>query len=156
MFWRTYGSVIGWMFAVGVVTAGLFLFVVFAWLLPPDRGEEFAVVLMPVYGGFFGAVTAAAASAVYGVGLALWTRRPGRSVASRAWVGAAAAGVGAFGFWVLFGYAVSGPFALPLWSGVGGASAALALLVAGPLTARAARRAPRPAQVPDPAVLGAA
>lgn len=152
MFWRTYGSVIGWMVAVGVVTAGLFLFVVFAWLIPPDRGEESVIVLLPLYGGFFGAVTATAASLTYGVGLAVWTCRPGRSVASRAWIGAVAAGVGAFGFWVLFGYALSGPYGLPVWSGVGGASAVLGLLVAGPLTARAARRASSQSQAPDPVV----
>lgn len=62
---ETYGPVIGWMFVVGVVAAGLFLFVVFAWLIPPDRGEESAIVLMPFYGGFFGAVTAAASSLLY-------------------------------------------------------------------------------------------
>ena len=152
MFWRTYGSVIGWMFAVGVVAAGAFLFVVFAWLIPPDRGEEFAIVLMPFYGGFFGAVTATAASLIYGVGLVVWTRRPGRSVASRAWSGAVAAGGGAFAFWALFGYALSGPYGLPVWISIGGASAVLALLVAGPLTARAARRPSGQSQAPDPAV----
>ena len=155
MFWRTYGSVIGWMFVVGVVAAAVLLLVVFAWLVPPDRGEESAIVLMPFYGGFLGAVTATAANVAYGVGLVVWTRRAGRSVASQAWVGAVAAGAGAFGFWALFGYAVSGMPGLPVWSGVGGASAVLALLIAGPLTARAARRASTGSHAPDAAVASA-
>lgn len=150
MFWRTYGSVIGWIFVVGIVAAGLFLFVVFTWLIPPDRGEESAIWLMPFYGGFFGAVTAAAVSLVYSLALLVWTRRPGHSVTSLAWIGAVAAGLGAFGFWVLFGYALSGPYGLPVWSGIGGASSLLALLVAGPLTARAARRAPGGSRASDP------
>lgn len=141
MFWRTYGAVIGWMFAVGIVAAGLFLLVVFGWLIPPDRGEEFAIALMPFYGGFFGALTAAAASLLYGLCLVVWARRASRSVASRAWVGALAAGAGALAFWVIFGFALSGSYGLPVWSGIGGASAVLAMVVAGPLTSRAARRA---------------
>jgi len=152
MFWRTYGSVIAWMLVIGTLAAGLFLFVVFAWLIPPDRGEESVIWFMPFYGGFFGAITAAVASLIYGLVLVVWTRQPGRSVASRAWIGAVAAGTGAFAFWVIFGYVLSGPYGLPVWGGIGGASAALALLVAGPLTARAARRAPSPLQAPDPVV----
>lgn len=151
MFWRTYGSVIAWMIVIGVLAAGLLLFA-FAWLVPPDRGEESSSWLMPFYGGFFGAITAAAASLIYGLALSVWTRRAGRSVASRAWIGAVAAGVGALGFWVLFGYVLSGPYGLPVWSGIGGAAAVLALVVAGPLTARAARRASSQSQTPDPVV----
>ncbi|WP_336632484.1 MULTISPECIES: hypothetical protein [unclassified Microbacterium] len=151
MFWRTYGAVVGWMFVVGIVAAGLFLFVVFAWLVPPDRGEEDAVWLMPFFGGFFGALDAAAASLSYALALLGWTRRPGRSVGSRAGVGAVAAGVGALAFWMVFGYARSGPDALPVWSVVGAASAVLAVLVAGPLTVRAARRASGPVGAASPA-----
>jgi hypothetical protein len=141
MFWRTYGAVIGWMLAVGAVVAGLLLLVVFGLLIPPDRGEESAIALMPFYGAFFGAVTAAAAALIYGVCLAVWTRRRARSVASQAWVGAVAAGAGAAAFWLVFGYALSGAYGMPVWGTVAAASAILAMSVAGPLTARAARRA---------------
>lgn len=152
MFWKTYGSVIGWMFVVGIAAAGLFLLVVFAWLIPPDRGEESALWLMPFYGGFFGALTAAAASLAYALVLIFWTRRAGRSVGSHAWMGGAAAGVGALAFWVVFGSALSGPYGSPVWGGIGGASAVLALSVAGPLTVRAARRASRSSQAAGPVV----
>lgn len=141
MFWRTYGSVIGWMFVVGIVAAGLFLFIVFAWLLPSDRGEESAIVLMPFYGGFFGAITAAVASLFYSVALGSWIRPPGRSVASRAAIGAGAAGTGALVFWLVFGYSLSGVDGLPVWGGIGAACAVLAVVVAAPLTVRASRRA---------------
>lgn len=141
MFWKTYGPVVGWMFVVGVVAAGLFLFAVFAWLIPPDRGEESALVLIPVYGGFFGALTAAAASALYVVSLMLWTRGARRSIASRVWLGALSSGVGALAFWVILGFILSGASGLPVWSGIGAGSALLATLTAGVFTARASRRA---------------
>jgi hypothetical protein len=146
MFWRTYGSVIGWMFGVGIVVGGLFLLVVFGWLVPPDRGEESVIVALPAYGGFFGALTAASASLIYGICLGLWTQRRRRSIASRAWVGGLSSAAGALGFWLIFGLALSGPYGLAVWGAMfGGASAVLAMSVAGPLTARAARRADRDA-----------
>ncbi|BDV31590.1 hypothetical protein OAU46_03215 [Microbacterium terricola] len=142
MFWRTYGSVIGWMLGVGIVVGGLFLFVVFGWLVPPDRGEESVIVVLPAYGGFFGALTAASASLTYATCLALWTRRRRRSIASRAWVGGLSSAVGALGFWLIFGFVLSGPYGLAVWGAMlGGASAILAMSVAVPLTVRAARRA---------------
>ncbi|MFE2774044.1 hypothetical protein [Microbacterium resistens] len=140
MFWKTYGAVVAWMFAVGTVAAGLVLFAVSLWL-PPDPGEEAVIALMPFYGGFFGALTAAAASILYAASLRVWITAARRSPASHAWVGALSSGIGALAFWVVFGFALSGTSGLPVWSGIGGASAILAMLVAGPLTARAARRA---------------
>ena len=128
------------MFFVGVVGTGAYFFVFFAWIAPPSPGVNFALEMMPIWGGLCGAVTAAAASVVYGVCVALWTRRPRRSVTSRAWVGAMSAGVGAFAFWTLLGYAVGGARALPTWSILALAAGAGAALIAGPLTARAARR----------------
>ncbi|WP_103663179.1 hypothetical protein [Microbacterium sp. CJ77] len=71
MFWRTYGTVVGWMLGAGVVAGGLLLLAV----------------------------------------------------------------------WVLFGLASSGPAGLPVWAGIGAACALFAMLIAAPLTARAARRA---------------
>jgi len=143
MFWRAYGAVIGWLVAVGVVVGGLFFLAVFGWLIPPDRGEESAIALMPIVGGIFGALTAAAASLIYGLCLKLWIHRRGRSIASRAWVGALSAGAGALVFWTVFGLVRSGPDGVRAWSVIGVAAAAVAALVAGPLTARAARRADR-------------
>lgn len=143
MFWRTYGSVIGWLFFVGVVGTGAYFFVYFAWIAPPSPGVNFAPETMAAWGGFSGAVTAAAASVVYGVSVALWTGRPDRSVASRAWVGAMSAGIGAFAFWTLMGYTVGGARALPLWSIVAAVAGVCAALTAGPCTARVARRASR-------------
>ena len=143
MFWRSYGSVIGWMLAAGAVAGAAFLLVVFGLLVPVDRGEESVIVVLPFYGGFFGALTATAASVLYGVSLSLWTLRAHRSVASRAWLGAASAAVGALGFWLVYGYALSGPYGLPVWGAIGAAAAALAVITAGPLTARAAHRADR-------------
>ncbi len=141
MFWRTYGTVIGWMLGVGTVAGGLLLLVVFGWLIPLDRGEESALVLMPFYGGFLGLITAVVASSTYGVCLGLWSRRPSRSIGSRAVIGALSAGVGALALWVLFGLAWSGADGLMVWVGIGAACALFAMLIAGPLTARAARRA---------------
>jgi hypothetical protein len=151
MFWKTYGAVIGWMFGVGVVAGALFLLVVFGWFVPPDRGEESVLLVMPFYGGFFGALAASAASLAYGLALALWTQRP-HSVASRAWVGALSAAAGAFAFWVVFGYALSALYGLQVWAVIGAASGLLAMLTAGPLTARAARRAQNRADEPERAV----
>lgn len=141
MFWRTYGTVVGWMLGAGVVAGGLLLLVVFGWLIPLDRGEESALLLMPFYGGFFGLITAGAASLAYGVCLGLWSRRPGRSIGSRAAIGTLSAGLGALAVWVLFGLASSGPASLPVWGGIGAACGLFAMLIAAPLTARAARRA---------------
>lgn len=132
------------MLVVGIIAAALLLLVVFAWLVPPDRGEESALWLIPFYGAFFGALTAAAAGVLYGLALIIWTRRSGRSVRSRAWIGAVGAGIGAFAFWLLYGYVLSGTHGVPVWSGVGGGAGVVAMLVAGPLTARAARRAADP------------
>ena len=142
MFWRTYGSVIGWMFFVGVVGTGAYFFVLFAWIAPSSSGVNVAPETMAIWGGFSGAVTAAAASVVYGVSVALWTRRPDRSVASRAWIGASSAGVGAFAFWALLGYIVGGP-ALLSWAVVATVAGVCAALTAGPFTALAVRRASR-------------
>lgn len=143
MSWKTYGAVVGWIVGVGVAVGALLTLVVFAWLIPPDRGEEGVLAFMPVLGGFFGAMTAVAASVLYALCLALWTHRPGRSIASRAWVGALSAGGGALVFWIVFGLALSGSSGLLLGAWFGGASAVVAMLVAGPLTSRAARRADR-------------
>lgn len=132
---------IGWLFVIGIVTAAVFLFIVFMWLVPPDRGEESALVLVPFYGAFFGALTAAAASTLYATCMILWTRGPNRSIASRAWLGAFSAGIGALAFWIIFGFSLSGASGIPVWSGVGAGSAALAMLTAGPFTSRASRRA---------------
>ncbi len=52
------------MLAIGAIAGAVFLLVVFGLLIPPDRGEESAIVLMPFVGGFFGLITALVSSAV--------------------------------------------------------------------------------------------
>lgn len=140
MLWRTYGRVIGWMLAIGVIAGAVFLLVVFGLLIPPDRGEESAIVLMPFVGGFFGLITALVSSATYYLGLFLWTRRPHRTGSSRAWLGAACAAFGAVGFWLIFGFTLSNWPGVPVWGGIGVVAGILAALIAGPLTTRAAQR----------------
>ena len=140
MFWRTHGAVIAWLIGGGLVVGALLLLLVFGLLIPPDRGEEIAMVIVPLYGAFFGGVTGVAASLVYGASMMLWTRREDRSIASRAWVGALSAATGALAFWLVFGLALTGPVGIAVWGGIGAASAAVVIMVAGPLTARAARR----------------
>lgn len=140
MLWGTYGRVIGWILAVGTSVGGVFLLVVFGLFIPVDRGEESAILLMPFVGAFFGFVTALVSSATYYVGLFVWTRRPHRSVSSRGWLGASCAALGALGFWLSFGFTLSGWSGVPVWGGIGVAAAILASLIAGPLTVRAAHR----------------
>ena len=142
MFWRSYGRVILWLLAAGAIVGAAFL-LVFGLLVPPDRGEESALLVVPFIGAFFGVLTAAAASALYGFALWLWTRPARRSVASRSWLGAAAAGIGVLGFWLVFGFMLSGTYGLPVWGKLGAVGAGLAMVLAGPLTARASRRADR-------------
>lgn len=149
MLWRTYGRVIGWMLAIGAIAGALFLLVLFGFLVPPDRGEESAIALMPFVGGFFGLITALVSGATYYMGLSLWTRRPHRSVKSRTWLGAACAALGALGFWLLFGFTLSSWPGVPVWGGIGAASGSVAALVAGPLTARSAQR-----ETLQPALIG--
>lgn len=140
MLWRTYGRVIGWMLAVGAIAGAVFLLVVFGLLIPVDRGEESAIVIMPFVGGFFGLITALVSSATYYLGLFVGTRRPHRSVSSRAWLGAACAALGALGFWLIFGFTLCSWPGVPVWGGIGAAAGILAALIAGPLTAQAAKR----------------
>jgi heme exporter protein D len=148
MFWRSYGRVIIWLLAVGAVVGAAFFLVIFGLFIPPDRGEESVLVLIPFLGACFGLFAATASSVLYGLGVWLWTRGVARSVASRAWVGAGSAGFGVLALWLVFGFLRSGTYGLPVWGGIGVASAALAMLVAGPLTARAARRADAAALLP--------
>jgi hypothetical protein len=148
MFWGRYGSVVAWLFAVGVAVGAVFL-LLFAWVVPPDRGEEGVIVLLPFVGAFFGAVTAGVAALGYWFALALWTRPARRSVPSRALMGAIGAGAGAMVFWIGFGFALSGAYGLPVWGVLGLICALIAALVAGPLTARAARRADRAGSAGD-------
>jgi heme exporter protein D len=141
MFWSRYGGVIGWLFLVGVLTGAVLLLVVFGLLDQPDPGEEGAVVLMPFYGAAGGAVIATAASLSYWLGMSLWNRQPGRSVSSRAGMGALSAGAGAAMVWILYGFATSGGYGAAVWSVPGIFCALVAALTAGPLTRRAARLA---------------
>ena len=129
-----------WMLVAGAVVGAAFL-LVFGLLLPPDRGEESALLVMPFFGAFFGVLSAATAGALYAIALWLWTRGISRSVASRSWIGAFSAGLGAFGLWLLLGLKLSGVYGLPVWGSLGVVCAVLAMLIAAPLTAHAARRA---------------
>ncbi|MET0297024.1 MAG: hypothetical protein ABW024_06455 [Microbacterium sp.] len=141
MFWSRYGGVIGWLFVVGAGLGAAMMTVLFGWLIPPDRGEESVVFAMPLFGAAVGAVSALAASAGYWIGEGFWIRKAVRTVASRAWVGGLAAGAGVATFWIVYGFAMSGGFGLVVWIPIGVICGLIALIVATPLTARAARRA---------------
>jgi hypothetical protein len=141
MFWYRYGGVMGSLVLVGVGLGAVLMSVVFGWLVPPDRGEESVIFLMPFFGGVVGAVSAIAASVGYWCGVGFWVRRAGRTVASRAWVGGLAAGVGVATLWIMCGFTMSGGHGLVVWVPVGSFCGLIALAVATPLTVRAARRA---------------
>lgn len=140
MFWRRYGGVAGLLMLVGSLVGAAFFFVVFVFLIPPDRGEESIAPFMPIMGAFFGGVTALVASMSFLLCLFAWTRCRSRSVRSRAWVGASAAGGGAGLVWVAVGLAWNSVYAWAAWGSIALISALLAAAVAGPLTRRAARR----------------
>lgn len=143
MLWSQYGGVVGWIFVIGVLLGAAVMFVLFGWLVPPDAGEEAAVVLMPFIGAIVGAFSALAASLGYGLAIASWTRRPGRTLTSRATIGGAGAGGGILVLWIGYGLATSGGFGLIVWVPIALACAVIASIVTIPLTARAARRADR-------------
>jgi len=143
MFWDRYGGVVGWLFLVGVGLGAVLMGVLFGWLIPPDRGEESVVFVMPFFGAAVGAVSATAASLGYWIGMGLLIGREGRTVASRAWGGGLASAIGAATLWIVYGFAMSGSYGLVVWVPTGLVCGAVAAAVAGPLTARAARRADR-------------
>lgn len=133
MFWDIYGSAVRWMFAVEALAGGLILFTAAAWFMPSEPGDQFGgAFVLAVYGSVAGLLTATTASLMYRFCLGPWTRRAHRSRASRAWVGTGAAAVGAYAPWLVFGI-------YGLWLGL--VPALIAMMVAGPFTARAARRA---------------
>lgn len=141
MFWGRYGSVVGWLFLVGVLTGAALTLVVFGVLVAPDPGEEGAVALMPFLGAAGGAVVAAGATVSYVLGMSLWSRRPDRSVTSRAGMGALSAGAGAALVCVVYGFVTSGGYGLAVWWLPALFCAVVAAATVGPLTGRAARLA---------------
>jgi hypothetical protein len=154
VFWSRYGGVGGLLLLAGAVVGAALFFVLFGFLLPPDRGEESVVPFMPIMGAFFGGLTGLGAGAAFLLGLFGWTRRRMRSVRSRAWIGAGSAAVGAALVWISVGIAWNSVYAWAVWGPIALFSALLAAVVAGPLTARAARRADKAeavASVPVPA-----
>lgn len=140
MFIDRYGRVAGYLLLGGVIFGAALFLIVFGLLVPPDRGEEGVVAFMPFMGAFFGMLTALPASAACLLCLFAWTRRGIRSVRSRAWIAAGGAAAGAAVPWLVVGI-VSGPFALIVWGSLAAFCALLAAVVAGPVVARASRRA---------------
>lgn len=142
MFWVAYRQVLGWLTVIGAAV-GLILMLLEPVLLPPDAGEDGIAVRIALAsaGSIVGAATGLAAG--FGV-LALlkpWTWYADRTIASRAWVAALGAVIGASLLWVgigvhAYGEFVSWAFWLPLCGVFGLASA----VSAAALTTRAARR----------------
>ena len=142
MFWKTYGRVVGALIAVGVgIGAGFGI--LFPFLVPPDAGEDDLMlrVVLAVWGAAFGGVVAAVAAVSFAIVVGVWAGDRERSAGSRGWMGALGAGAGAAAAWIVFGALQNNPYAWGLWVGLAIVSGALAALVAGPLTMRAARRA---------------
>lgn len=133
MFWETYGSAVRWMFAVEAVAGGIILAAIQLLYVPSEPGQQPGdVFIMAIFGSLAGVLTATTASLVYRLCLGVSIRRPRRSIASRAWIGTGAAGLGALALW-----AVGGVYGML----VGLIPTLIAMVVAGPLTVRAARRA---------------
>jgi hypothetical protein len=144
-----YGGVAGLLILIGSIIGAALFFLVLGILVPPDRGEESVITVLPFMGAFVGAANSLAAAVAYLLGMFGWTRRAGRSVRSRAWIGAGSAAAGAALVWVGFGIAWNSGYAWAVWGAIAVFTALLAAVVAGPLTARAARRADR---ATDPSV----
>ncbi len=121
------------MFAVEALVGGVTLSVIQASYVPSEPGQQAGdVFIMAVLGALAGVLTATTASLVYRLCLGAWVRRPHRSIASRAWIGTGAAGVGALALWTVGGI-------YGMWFGL--IPTLIAMVVAGPLTVRGARRA---------------
>lgn len=136
-----YVPVAGWLALGGTVAGAVVCGLLFGFLIPPDRGEEDVVWIMPLYGAFAGFVAVLPAIVGFWAGLLLWTRTPARSVSSRAAVATTwAAGV-ALVFWVAVVTATTGGYGLLVGLFLGGLTAVVTAAIVGPATVRAARRA---------------
>ncbi len=143
MFWKRYARVVWTLVIVGTVVGGLLFFVVFGFLLPPDRGEESAVPIVVVFGVVLGAATGVAASLGFALAVWVWTRGPARSPASIAAMAALGAGGGVALSWAAYGLATWTIGAWTVWGAIAVVLGLLAAAVAAPATARAVRRAER-------------
>jgi hypothetical protein len=143
---RMYRRVLGMLVLVGAV-AGCVLMAALALLAPADPWPGTGLfVLFLLWGSLLGIVGALGASAGLALTLLVWTWRRSRGVASRAWLGALGAAVGAAVIWLLVGFVswlvgVDGADALLFAVFMALLSAVIAGAAAGPITARAARRA---------------
>lgn len=135
-----YVPVVGCLALGGSVTGALVCAVLFGFLIPPDRGEEGVVWVLPFYGAFVGFVAVLPAVLGFWVALLLWTRSRQRSVASRAAVATASAAGTAFVFWLAVVTAATGGYGVVLGLFSGGLTAVVTVAIVGPVTVRAARR----------------
>jgi len=138
-----YVPVVGWLALGGTVAGAVVCGILFGFLIPPDRGEEGVVWVMPLYGAFAGFVAVLPAIVGFWAGLLLWTRTRTRSVASRAAVATVSAAGAALAFWVAVVAAMTGGYGVVLGLILGGLTAAVTATIVGPATIRAARRADR-------------
>ncbi|MBQ9915765.1 MAG: hypothetical protein IJO71_01020 [Microbacterium sp.] len=136
---------VGWLALGGTVAGAVACGILFGFLIPPDRGEEDVVWIMPAYGAFAGFVAVIPAILGFWVGLVSWTRTSARSVSSRAAVATASASGAALLFWVATVTAANRGYGIVLGLFLGGLTAVVTAAIAGPTTVRAARRADRDA-----------
>lgn len=116
-----YAPVVGWLALGGTVAGAVVCGILFGFLIPPDRGEEDVVWIMPAYGAFAGFVAVVPAVVGFWVGLVSWTRTSARSVSSRAAVATASASGAALLFWVATVTATTGGYGIVLGLFLGGA-----------------------------------
>lgn len=138
-----YVPVVAWLAVGGTVAGAVVCGLLFGFLIPPDRGEEYVVWVMPLYGAFVGFVAVLPAIVGFWVGLLSWTRTSARSVSSRVAVSTASASGAALVFWVAVVTAMTQGNGVVLGLFLGGLTAAVTAAVVGPVTVRAARRADR-------------
>lgn len=138
-----YVPVVAWLALGGAVSGAVVFTLLFGFLIPPDRGEEYVVWIMPLYGAFVGFVAVLPAIVGFWAGLLSWTRTSARSVTSRAAVATTSAASAALVFWAAVVTASTGGYGVVLGLFLGGPTAVVTAAIVGPATVRAARRADR-------------
>ncbi len=140
-----YVPVVAWLAVGGAVAGAVVCGLLFGFVIPPDRGEENVVWVMPLYGAFVGFVAVLPAIVGFWAGLLSWTRTAARSVSSRAAVATLSAAGAALVFWAAVVTVTTGGYGTVLGLILGGLTAVVTVAIVAPATVRAARRADRAA-----------